>query len=80
VEGNFAFSRGMGFHEYDNVQNSFLINYIRPFRRRMDDGSGQIPVEYPLRFSFGLQSANYFNFTGNGSTNLLRPVVRLSLF
>jgi tetratricopeptide (TPR) repeat protein len=80
VEGNFTFSRGMGFHNYDNVQNSFLINYLRPFHRNMGDGSGQLPVEYPLRFSFGLESANYFNFTGSGSTNLLRPVVRLTLF
>jgi tetratricopeptide (TPR) repeat protein len=80
VEGNFAFSRGMGFHDYDNVQNSFLINYQRPLHRRMDDGGAPIPVEYPLRFSFGLQTANYFNFTGSGSTNILRPVFRLTLF
>jgi tetratricopeptide (TPR) repeat protein len=80
VEGAFAFSRGMGFHEYDNVQNSFLINYIRPFRRSIDDNGGKIPVDYPLRISFGLQSASYFNFTGSGSTNILRPVVRLTLF
>jgi tetratricopeptide (TPR) repeat protein len=80
VSGNFSFSRGMGFHAYDNVENSLLINYQRPIHRKMDDGGGQIPVEYPLRFSFGIQSANYFNFTGPGSTTLVRPVFRLSLF
>jgi tetratricopeptide (TPR) repeat protein len=80
AEGDFSFSRGMGFHDYDNVQSSFFINYMRPFHRSMDDGGGRLPVEYPLRFSFGLQNANYFNFTGNGSTNKLRPVVRLTFF
>ncbi len=80
VTGNFSFSRGMGLHDYDNVQNSLLINYQRPLRRHMNDGSGEIPVEYPLRFSFGIQSANYFNFTGPGSTTLIRPVFQLSLF
>ncbi|MDT8066746.1 MAG: tetratricopeptide repeat protein [Terriglobia bacterium] len=80
VTGNFSFSRGMGFHDYDNVQNSLLINYQRPLHRKMDDGGGEIPVEYPLRFSFGIQSANYFNFTGPGSTTLIRPVFQLGLF
>ncbi len=79
VDGNFTFSRGEGFHDYDNVQSSLLINYVRPFRRGLDDGSGSVPVEYPLRFSFGIQNANYMNFAGRAQT-ILRPVVRLSLF
>lgn len=79
VDGNFTFSRGQGFHDYDNVQSSLLINYLRPFRRGVDDGSGSVPVEYPLRFSFGIQNANYMNFAGRAQT-ILRPVVRLSLF
>jgi hypothetical protein len=80
VQGIFAFSRGMGFHEYDNVQNSLLINYVRPFRRSMDDGAGAVPVDYPLRFSFGFESATYYSFSGRGQTNQIRPVIRLTLF
>ena len=80
VTGNFSFSRGMGLHDYDNVENSLLINYERPFHRNMNDGGEQIPVEYPLRFSFGIQSASYYNFTGPGAKTLIRPVFRLSLF
>ncbi|MGE5111149.1 MAG: hypothetical protein ACM3JB_09850, partial [Acidobacteriaceae bacterium] len=59
---------------------SLLINYERPFHRKIQDGGEEIPVEYPLRFSFGIQSANYFNFTGPGAKTLIRPVFRLSLF
>ncbi len=80
AEGNFIFSRGMGFHEYDNVQNSFLISYVRPFRRSIDDGGAEVPVAYPLRISFGIQTASYFDFSGHGQTNLIRPVIRLTLF
>ena len=80
AEGNFIFSRGMGFHDYDNVQNSFLISYVRPFRRSIEDGGGAVPVQFPLRISFGIQSASYFNFSGTGSTNQIRPVVQLNLF
>ena len=79
VEGDFAFSRGMGFHDYDNVQSSFLISYIKPLRRNVSDGFGQVPVEYPIRLSFGVQNANYFNFTGNHQT-ILSPLIRLTLF
>lgn len=79
VKGTFTFSRGEGFHSYDNVQSSFLISYVRPFHRDYNDGKGDVPVEYPLRFSFGIQNANYMNFTGRGQS-ILRPMVRLSLF
>jgi tetratricopeptide (TPR) repeat protein len=79
VDGNFTFSRGEGFHEYDNVQSSFLINYVRGVRRNVSDGVTEVPVEYPLRFSIGVENANYFNFTGRNQT-ILRPVIRLTLF
>ncbi len=77
--GDFIFSRGEGIHDYDNVQSSFLISYTRPLRRDVSDSFGRVPVEYPIRFSLGVQNANYFNFTGHNQT-ILRPVVRLTLF
>jgi len=79
VNGDFAFSRGEGIHNYDNVQSSFLISYNKALRRNVNDSFGQVPVEYPIRFSVGVQNAYYFNFTGQSQT-ILRPVVRLTLF
>jgi tetratricopeptide (TPR) repeat protein len=79
VDGRFSFSRGEGFHDYDNIQSSFLINYVRGVRRNVSDGAAEVPVEYPLRFSFGVENANYFNFTGQNQS-ILRPVIRLTLF
>jgi hypothetical protein len=79
ADANFSFSRGQGFHSYDNVQNSFFISYTKPIRRSMEDVGGSVPVEYPLRFSFGIETADYFNFTGHGQT-IIYPMVRLTVF
>ncbi len=77
--GDFAYSRGEGIHDYDNVLSSFFISYNKPLRRIVSDSLGQVSVEYPIRFSFGVQDANYYNFAGHNET-IVRPVVRLTLF
>jgi hypothetical protein len=79
VEGRFALDRGEGFHPYDNTQTGVLISYVKPLHRTWNDGGGAVPVEYPLRFSFGIQQQTFFNFAGRGQT-IFRPVVRLTIF
>ncbi len=80
LAANGAFSRGEGFHVYDNTQSGVLISYMKPIRRHVNDGAGDLPVEYPLQFSFGFQQNDFYNFTGHGQALLFRPVVRLTLF
>ncbi|MGI9100854.1 MAG: tetratricopeptide repeat protein [Terriglobales bacterium] len=80
VDAHMALSRGMGMHDYDNAQSGFFVSYTRRLRRSVDDGLGQVPVDYPLRLSFGLEQDTFYNWTGNGSSNMLRPVVHLSIF
>ena len=80
VDGAVDFTRGEGFHLYDNVQTGFLISYMRPLRRSISDGSGLLNVDYPLRFSVGLQQQSFFSYTGTGSTSALRPVFKISIF
>ena len=79
IEGSFAYARGEGFHSYDNVQSGIFISYSKPLHRSLSDGTEQLPVEYPLRISLGVEQQNFFNFAGRGQT-ILRPVVRLTLF
>lgn len=74
------FTRGEGFHLYDNVQSGFLISYVRPVRRSMSDTTGPLPVDYPLRFSIGLQQQSFYNFTGNVRTSAFAPVFQISIF
>jgi hypothetical protein len=79
VDGQVAYDRGEGFHAYDNIQSGFFISYDKPLRRNVAGVSGDIPVEYPLRFSVGLQQDEFPNFTGHGQA-IFRPVFRLTIF
>ncbi len=80
VQGSFVLSRGSGFHSYDNVQSEFLVSYVRPLRGSVRDDLGQVPVSYPMRFSFGLQQQSFYNFPGSASRNTLLPIVHFTLF
>jgi tetratricopeptide (TPR) repeat protein len=79
VEADGAYSRGEGFHDYDNVQNGIYISYTKPLRRTWNDGTGEVPVDYPIKFSVGFEQQDFMNFTGHAQT-IFRPVFRLSLF
>ncbi len=76
---NSAFSSTRSFHAYDAIQNGFSATYARPFRRKFHDDSGEVVLQYPIRFSAGLQEETFFNFTG-GQNQQLRPYVQISLF
>jgi tetratricopeptide (TPR) repeat protein len=75
------FTHGQGFSQYDNVQTGFFISYVKPIRRSVTDAAGPLPVDYPLRFSVGVQQETFYNFSfGNTQTSVWRPVVQLSIF
>ena len=78
AEGAFVLSRGEGFHAYDNIQNQFMVSYVKPMHGSLNDGLGT-EVSYPLRFSFGIQTQTFYDFPGHGRTDVL-PVIRLNLF
>jgi tetratricopeptide (TPR) repeat protein len=79
IQANGIWSRGQGFHAYDNVQNEILVSYMRPVQKAIHDGLGEVAATYPLRFSFGLQQQSFYNFTGRNVTTV-RPVIQLNLF
>jgi tetratricopeptide (TPR) repeat protein len=83
VNGNFAWQSGRGkdplLHAYDNMQSGIYISYLKPLRQNRRDGLGEFPVEYPIRFSFGVQEQDFFNLAGHGQTEIV-PVIRLTLF
>ena len=81
VDGQFAYTRGESFQEYDNMYSNFFITYVRPLRRTVDSAAGEFSVEYPLRFSVGLEAEQFPSFTGVAqSGTLIRPVFRLTIF
>ena len=74
-----AYSRNMGFHAYDAVQSGFSISYAMPFHHEFKDQAGEVELQYPIRFSAGLQQETFYNFPGSQSQQL-RPYVQISLF
>jgi len=74
-----AYSSTRSFHAYDAIQNGFSISYARPVRRKFDDDSGEVVLQYPIRFSAGMQQETFFNFAG-GQNQQLRPYVSINLF
>lgn len=74
-----AYSNNRGFHVYDAVQNGISVSYNWPFRRMFDASSGPVPLEYPIRFSAGMQEETFFNFPGSQNEQF-RPYVEVSIF
>jgi tetratricopeptide (TPR) repeat protein len=79
VHAEGMWSRGEGFHAYDNVSNEITVSYTKTLQRPVNDGAGEVAVSYPLRFSVGLQQQSFYDFPGNHQNQFL-PVVRLNLF
>jgi tetratricopeptide (TPR) repeat protein len=83
VDANFALSRGMGMHTYDNATSGIFVTYQRGLRRTLADGMGTVPVDYPLRISAGVENDTFYNFKsagGVGSQMIMRPVIRITIF
>jgi tetratricopeptide (TPR) repeat protein len=74
-----AYSSTRSFHVYDSIHNGFAVSYAMPFHRNFKDEHGEVPLEYPIRFSAGLQQETFFNFSGQHNEQL-RPYFSISLF
>jgi tetratricopeptide (TPR) repeat protein len=74
-----AYSSTRGFHVYDAIQNGFSISYAAPLHRTFNDELGEVHLQYPIRFSAGLQQETFFNFT-RGQNEQIRPYVSITLF
>jgi tetratricopeptide (TPR) repeat protein len=74
-----TWSRGEGFHSYDNFTSRFLVSYVRETQAQRRDGLESASVSYPMRFSFGIEQQTFYAFVGQTRTAVV-PVVRLTLF
>ncbi len=79
VQASAAYSRNMGAHVYDAVQGGFAISYAMPMHRAFKDDGREVELQYPIRFSAGVQQETFLNFTG-GQNRQLRPYLSISLF
>lgn len=74
-----AYSSTRSFHVYDAIENGFVVSYMRPFHRKFNDETGEVYLQYPIRFSAGVQTDNFFNFPGPHQQQL-RPYISITIF
>lgn len=79
IRATTAYDDTRSLHLYDMTQNSISVSYMRPFGRAFNDETGEVQLKYPIRFSAGVQTQTFLNFTG-GSNNEVRPYVSITLF
>ena len=79
IQARTAFSSTRSFHVYDATQNGFSVSYARPFKRKFSDESGDVMLQYPIRFTGGVQTETFFNFPG-GHSQQVRPFIQVSIF
>jgi hypothetical protein len=79
MEGSVAYARNMGIHFYDAVQSSFAVSYALPVQRSFNENGVELPLRYPIRFSSGVQTENFYNFPGSG-TNQIKPFISINIF
>ena len=79
VQASAAYSRNMGAHVYDAIQSGFAVSYAMPVHRAFKDEGKEVKLQYPIRFSAGMQQETFFNFT-TGQNRQLRPYVSITLF
>jgi len=79
IDAKGTWSQGMGFHAYDNFNNGILLSYMYPLRGNVNDGTENLPVAYPLRFSFGVEQQTFYDFPGHIRVSVV-PVIKLTLF
>lgn len=65
-----AWSSGRSFHAYDNISTNVLVTYTRE-RNTERSISPETAISYPLRFSFGLVQQTFYDFPGNGRTQVI---------
>lgn len=74
-----AYSSVRGFHIYDATQNGIALSYSRPLRRTFNENSTPLSLQYPIRFSAGIQQETFFNFSGT-QNQTFRPYAEISIF
>jgi len=74
-----AYSSVRGFHIYDATQNGISLSYSRPLHRTFSENSTPLSLQYPIRFSAGIQQETFPNFPG-AQNQTFRPYAEISIF
>jgi tetratricopeptide (TPR) repeat protein len=66
-----AWSSGRGFHAYDNVTTGFTLSYTHERGLDRNLGSKTVALAHPMRFEFGFEQQSFYDFPGQGRTQVV---------
>jgi tetratricopeptide (TPR) repeat protein len=68
-----------GFHIYDMTENALTVSYQRSLDRKFKEGTDEMHLKYPIRFSAGIRQEGFVNFS-QGSNEKFVPYFSLTIF
>jgi tetratricopeptide (TPR) repeat protein len=79
LQASLAYENTRTYHAYDATQNGFSVSYTKALHHKINDETGEVDAQYPLRFSAGFEQESFFNFTP-GQNQQFRPYVSITIF
>ena len=79
LEASLAYENTRSYHAYDATQNGFSVSYTTALHHTINNESGAVQAQYPLRFSAGFEQESFFNFSP-GQNQQFRPYVSITIF
>lgn len=79
VQASLSYENTRTYHAYDATQNGFSVSYTKALHHKINDQSGDVEAQYPLRFSAGFAQDYFFNYTA-GKNQQFRPYASITIF
>ncbi|MGB6112937.1 MAG: tetratricopeptide repeat protein [Acidobacteriaceae bacterium] len=79
VQASLSYENTRTYHAYDATQNGFSVSYTKALHHKINDATGQVDAQYPLRFSAGFAQESFFNYTA-GKNEQFRPYASITIF
>jgi tetratricopeptide (TPR) repeat protein len=79
LQASLAYENTRTYHAYDATQNGFSVSYTKALHQTINDETGEVVAQYPLRFSAGFAQESFFNYTA-GKNQQFRPYVSITIF
>jgi tetratricopeptide (TPR) repeat protein len=79
LQASLAYENTRTYHAYDATQNGFSVSYTKALHQTMNDETGEVVAQYPLRFSAGFAQETFFNYTA-GKNQQFRPYVSITIY
>ena len=79
VQAALSYENTRTYHAYDATQNGISVSYTKALHHKINDQTGEVEAQYPLRFSAGFAQDSFFNYSA-GKNQQFRPYASITIF